>query len=385
MMCFFYPSPAGRYLLWLCLISFLLEKAAADGTAEGKTGSFEAGEEASGQRSPNQGVHTAAASQDTTESEAVEDSSFASSFTPPDAFVPDNEAASGSFGRMRASAEQQQQHFASPEEIWDDVRRRKTRSAFEKERTVTQNGVGEEEEEETSRRAPSDTQSKAETQHKEGRPDFDDDDRTLLDLFGQVAKEYLTQKLIRETDAECRWDWRSIRCEPASYCSFQFLSGDYHLGRSCRRKRRQGGGGAGEGGDCCSGDGKCGRSVPDDATLFVREQLPTRLASLVRQTADIVAEESRKAVRGLRQATSAQVSAVRSAACHNFWDNVSLLRQQQVIRSGRSPPCWPLGSVPVPNLADRILCGPVEFPVCEEETDEETNGGGRESIPPMSR
>lgn len=38
------------------------------------------------------------------------------------------------------------------------------------------------------------------------------DDRTLLDTFGQVAKEFLTKKVIPDTDADCKWDWRSVRC-----------------------------------------------------------------------------------------------------------------------------------------------------------------------------
>ncbi|KAL3759419.1 hypothetical protein ACHAWU_000718 [Discostella pseudostelligera] len=61
-----------------------------------------------------------------------------------------------------------------------------------------------------------------------------DDDQTYLDLFGERAKELLTQHLIPSTDAECRWDWRTGRCEPYCGCALQFLWGDYHLGRSCR-------------------------------------------------------------------------------------------------------------------------------------------------------
>ncbi|CAJ1931453.1 unnamed protein product [Cylindrotheca closterium] len=62
------------------------------------------------------------------------------------------------------------------------------------------------------------------------------DDRTLLDTFGQVAKDFLTKKVIPDTDAECKWDWRSVRCEPYCECDFNFKGGDYHLGRSCRRR-----------------------------------------------------------------------------------------------------------------------------------------------------
>ncbi|KAL7542115.1 hypothetical protein ACHAXR_011548 [Thalassiosira sp. AJA248-18] len=61
-----------------------------------------------------------------------------------------------------------------------------------------------------------------------------DDEQTYLDLFGERAKELFTQHIIPSTDAECRWDWRMGRCEPYCVCGFQFLWGDYHLGRSCQ-------------------------------------------------------------------------------------------------------------------------------------------------------
>ena len=61
-----------------------------------------------------------------------------------------------------------------------------------------------------------------------------DDDLTYLDLFGERAKELLTQHLVPSTDAECHWDWRTGRCEPYCACAIRFLWGDFHLGRSCR-------------------------------------------------------------------------------------------------------------------------------------------------------
>ena len=60
------------------------------------------------------------------------------------------------------------------------------------------------------------------------------DERTLLDTFGEFAKEYFTQKIIPTTDIECKWDWRFVRCEPYCECDYLPQRGDYHLGRSCR-------------------------------------------------------------------------------------------------------------------------------------------------------
>ena len=65
-----------------------------------------------------------------------------------------------------------------------------------------------------------------------------DDEQTYLDLFGERAKELLTQHIIPATDADCRWDWRMGRCEPYCECGYYFLWGDYHLGRSCRLRSK---------------------------------------------------------------------------------------------------------------------------------------------------
>ena len=43
-------------------------------------------------------------------------------------------------------------------------------------------------------------------------------------------------KKIPDTDESCDWQWKHMRCEPYCLCSLQFQWGDYHLGRSCRRR-----------------------------------------------------------------------------------------------------------------------------------------------------
>ena len=63
-----------------------------------------------------------------------------------------------------------------------------------------------------------------------------DDEATLLDLFGEAAKEILTKHVIPPTDGQCRWDWRHLRCEPYCDCTFAPLYGDYSLGRACRMR-----------------------------------------------------------------------------------------------------------------------------------------------------
>lgn len=63
-----------------------------------------------------------------------------------------------------------------------------------------------------------------------------DDNATLLDIFGEIAKDVITNQMIPETEASCDWNWMHLRCEPFCTCSYQPLWGDYHLGRSCRAR-----------------------------------------------------------------------------------------------------------------------------------------------------
>jgi hypothetical protein len=66
---------------------------------------------------------------------------------------------------------------------------------------------------------------------------IENENATLLDIFGEVSKDILTNQLIPATTAACDWDWIHFRCEPFCDCSYQALFGDYHLGRSCRSRQ----------------------------------------------------------------------------------------------------------------------------------------------------
>lgn len=72
-------------------------------------------------------------------------------------------------------------------------------------------------------------------------PPADFDDRSLLDLFGEASKEYLTNNFFPPTSDGCDWNWRHGRCEPACECRLRYEFGDFHLGRSCRRRGEGGG------------------------------------------------------------------------------------------------------------------------------------------------
>ena len=61
-----------------------------------------------------------------------------------------------------------------------------------------------------------DANTKEQSRYFEATEANEYDDRTLLDTFGQAAKEFLTKRVIPDTDVECKWDWRSVRCGKSS-------------------------------------------------------------------------------------------------------------------------------------------------------------------------
>lgn len=101
--------------------------------------------------------------------------------------------------------------------------------------TLENQGVKEERAIPNSNSKQSTTSPQKDAKHKQ--PNYDDE-QTYLDLFGERAKELLTQHIIPTTDSMCRWDWRMGRCEPYCECGYFFLWGDFHLGRSCRLRSK---------------------------------------------------------------------------------------------------------------------------------------------------
>eukprot|EP00588_Corethron_pennatum_P011293 CAMPEP_0194282828 /NCGR_PEP_ID=MMETSP0169-20130528/23964_1 /TAXON_ID=218684 /ORGANISM="Corethron pennatum, Strain L29A3" /LENGTH=162 /DNA_ID=CAMNT_0039028261 /DNA_START=62 /DNA_END=547 /DNA_ORIENTATION=+ len=59
-----------------------------------------------------------------------------------------------------------------------------------------------------------------------------EDERTLLDVFGDKAKVFLTERMIPETDPGCRFDPAAGTCAPYCLCVLRPLFGDYHVDRS---------------------------------------------------------------------------------------------------------------------------------------------------------
>ena len=109
------------------------------------------------------------------------------------------------------------------------------------------------------------------------------DDRSLLEVFGETAKDFLTHHVIPPTDAECHFDWRSLRCEPHCQCRVQLQWGDYHLGRACRRDHVH---------DSSAASQLCQDTDPRDYLL--EKPFIKRTWSLLRQSTQLTLRKTRK-------------------------------------------------------------------------------------------
>jgi hypothetical protein len=168
---------------------------------------------------------------------------------------------------------------------------------------------------------------------------------------------------IPDTDAECRWDWRSIRCEPACECALQPKRGDYHLGRSCRRRQRDG--------ETNGSEATC--VDVDAATLWLERPATRRIVSLVVQTSQIMRDRSRAVVHQARNGSLQRFHRMQTNVCSDLWT---------MTHAHVSSGCLSVDDVPMITLPERILCGPAEFHVCDdedEENDEDSNSNNNGS------
>ena len=148
---------------------------------------------------------------------------------------------------------------------------------------------------------------------------------------------------IPPTDKECRWDWRSVRCEPACECELEGQWGDYHLGRACRLREQV--------------DPTC--DPVDPAKIWQDKPATRRVLSLVSQTGDILGQ---KVARGFDDAMG-RASKRFTKMQHNQCDDLWKLYHDQA----QSQTCLPPALVPNRSMSQRILCGPVDFHVCGSE------------------
>lgn len=190
--------------------------------------------------------------------------------------------------------------------------------------------------------------------------DVDFDDRSLLDVFGEVAKEYLTQRVvcvacivifisilqqvsyltllfliiaeclqIPPTDVDCRWDWRSCRCESSCRCHFQWKRGDFHLGRACRRRFQD--------------------LVLCPPTVFVVDRpIPKRLVSLLQQTSDIFNAKLHRLLDNVYSSIKYRFVMLQNRLCADLWS--------YLYEAVDGSQCW-LWIPTSTTILERMFCG----------------------------
>ena len=151
---------------------------------------------------------------------------------------------------------------------------------------------------------------------------------------------------IPDTDTECRWDWRSTRCEPHCECKLQAKWGDYHLGRACRKRA-----------DSDSGMEMC-EAIPP-AERWQRLPATRRVVSLVTQTMDIIRMKVRHVSGKLTSQVSVRIQRWQDRTCGELW-NLQKRQQSSVLE------CLPRHDVPQLNWRQQVACGPVEFRICDQ-------------------
>lgn len=195
----------------------------------------------------------------------------------------------------------------------------------------------------------------------------------------------------------CDWDWKSLRCEPVLYCSFQYEFGDYHLGRSCRRRYPRLDGSHKNVTRISSISYNPSVRIPSDPLdrrTYKRKNrrrpeasqevsVQKRVISLASRTTDIVIESTKQIAKQVVNVTMTlthqlkdQYLDMREKTCQNLWSIIDVLDDEEekmydgIDDDFESNYCFSADLVPIPNLQERILCGSIPaFPACEDEND----------------
>jgi hypothetical protein len=180
----------------------------------------------------------------------------------------------------------------------------------------------------------------------------------LLTLLHRLV--LCTLKQIPETDAECRWDWRSVRCEPACECALQPKRGDYHLGRSCRRRPFF------DSDDENTGSNGMDMTCVDvdAATLWLERPATRRIVSLIVQTGQILRDRSRAVIHQVRSGSIQRFHRMQTNVCTDLWT---------MTHGQANGGCLSIDDLPMTSIQERMLCGSVEFVVCDDDDVEVSN------------
>ena len=120
--------------------------------------------------------------------------------------------------------------------------------------------------------------------------------------------------------------------------------GDYHLGRACRLRDEI--------------DPTC--TPVDPAQIWQDKPATRRVLSLVSQTSDILRQKVARGVNDFMSRAARRFSKMQHHQCDDLW---KFYHDHQAA----SQTCLPSALVPHRSVTQRILCGPVDFHICDQE------------------
>jgi hypothetical protein len=155
---------------------------------------------------------------------------------------------------------------------------------------------------------------------------------------------------IPQTDIDCRWDWRSLRCESSCICHFQWQWGDYHFGRACRylpqEQQRQ---------HSIEEEEEIITCVP--SIYIVDQPIPKRLISLLLQTADILYNKIQRTLEKIHRIVQDRYRIAQQQICFEVWNN-------HLYTTLDGTQCW----IVLPDsvtIYERVMCGAKSIPLCQ--------------------
>jgi hypothetical protein len=108
-------------------------------------------------------------------------------------------------------------------------------------------------------------------------------------------------------------------------------------------------------------DGRTTCENVDAATLWLERPATRRIVSLVVQTGQILRDRSRAVIHQVRSGSMQRSHRMQTRVCTDLWT---------MTHAQMNGGCLSLDDLPMTTIQERVLCGPVEFVVCDDDDDE---------------
>jgi hypothetical protein len=158
--------------------------------------------------------------------------------------------------------------------------------------------------------------------------------------------------------------------------------GDYHFGRSCRRRPRRFRSTnvtriSNVQAVILPAQNQKRQKGNRTKTSFREISISDRIASLVKQTGEICVHKAKDTMHGIINIAETRYEAMkqnylkmRDQTCQPLWTTATALNDEKQKHDDFQSAgfCFEASLVPLPTIKERILCGPIpEFPICEDD------------------